>query len=199
MNENSLLADSALRLLEEGHNVVAVLSLFEKHGGNSAISMIQALRQVVPVGLSEAAAIVDSYRNNDPRIAQLDHARLLLLAHPGVREGWNGDGQQMYRFFRSAVMDGYDALTIVPMGKNQYGNSFHFWWRPEAGGSEEDPLFGSISGSEATIESLGKALRCIVAHDSVFARHVEIVCIAADRICCRFHLNVLEVASSTRR
>ncbi len=72
----------------------------------------------------------------EPHLAQLDHPRLLLLAHPGVREGWNGDGQQMYGFFRSAVMNGHDAWTIVSMGKNQYGNSFHFWWRPEVGGSE---------------------------------------------------------------
>lgn len=100
-----------------------------------------------------------------------------------------GAGRIIYDFFRSAVMDRRDAWTLVPMGQTRYGNSFHFWWRTEAGACEGDPLFGLISGSDATLTAIGEALRRVVACDPVLARHIEILWISNDRITCRFHLD----------
>ena len=153
------------------------------------IPLIKALRELAPIGLSVAAQIVDSYRSGNPRAMQLDSSSLRLLAYPGVREAWEGAGRIIYDFFRSAVMDRRDAWTLVPMGQTRYGNSFHFWWRTEAGACEGDPLFGLISGSDATITAIGEALRRVVACDLVLARHIEILWISDDRITCRFHLD----------
>lgn len=146
-------------------------------------------RTSTAIGLSEAVQIVEAYRSDDPRVMRLDSSSLRLLAYPGVREAWEGAGRIIYNVFRSAVMDRRGAWTLVPMRHTRYGNSFHFWWRTDAGACEGDPLFGLISGSDATITAIGEALRRVVACDPVLARHIEILWISNDRITCRFHLD----------
>lgn len=188
VSEEASLVERARRLLDEGESVAAVLELLREHGCSESIPMIQALREVASLGLREAVEIVDAFRRGDARIQDIDGPRLLLLAHPGVREAWSGDGSQIYAFFRFAVMDGHDALTIVPTGRSELGSSFRFWWRLEPGSDEHDPLFGSISGSNATIESLGEALRQVVLLDPVVARHTKVVHVSAERVTCRFEL-----------
>jgi len=189
MTEDSPLVAPARRLLDDGASVADVLSFLEGQGCTEMLPLIKALREIAPIGLSIAAELVDAHRRGDPRARQLDRSSLRLLAHPGVREAWEGAGRIIYQFFRSAVMDRRDAWTLVPMGQTQYGHSFHFWWRTEAGATEGDPLFGLISGSDTTITAIGDALRRAVLCDPVLARHIEIVSISEDRITCRFHLD----------
>jgi hypothetical protein len=188
MSEGSSRIDAARRLLAEGASVGAVLASFEAQGLTGTLSMIKALREVVPLGLSHAAVIVDRYRSGEAQIGKLGEARLLLLTHPGVRAGWEGEGPQIYRFFQAAVMEDREALTVVPSGQSQYGNSFHFWWRLSPGSEEHDPLFGSISGSQATILSLGEALQRVVSADAVLAKHTEVLEVSGERVSCRFSL-----------
>jgi hypothetical protein len=188
MSEESSQIEAARRLLAEGASVGAVLASFEAQGLTGTLAMIQALRELVPLGLSHAAVIVDRYRSGDARMSKLGEARLSLLAHPGVRAGWEGEGPQIYRFFHAAVMEDREALTIVSTGQSQYGNSFHFWWRLSPGSEEHDPLFGSISGSQATIRSLGEALQRVVSVDAVLARHTEVIEVSGERVSCRFLL-----------
>ena len=188
MSEESSRIEAARRLLAEGASVGAVLASFEAQGFTGTLAMIQALREVVPLGLSHAAVIVDSYRSSDGRMSKLGEARLLLLAHPGVRAGWEGEGPQIYRFFHAAVMEDREALTIVSSGQSQYGNSFHFWWRLSPGNEEHDPLFGSISGSQATILTLGEALQRVVSADALLAKHTEVIEVSGERVRCRFSL-----------
>lgn len=189
MTEDSPLVASARRLLDDGASVADVLSFLEGQGCTEMLPLIKALREIAPIGLSIAAEIVDAHRRGDPRARHLDRSSLRLLAHPGVREVWEGAGRLIYQFFRSAVMDRHDAWTLVPTGQTQYGHSFHFWWRTDTGALEGDPRFGSISGSDTTITAIGEALRRAVLCDPVLARHIEIVSISDDRITCRFHLD----------
>jgi len=84
VSEEASLVERARGLLDEGESVAAVLELLQEHGCSGSIPMIQALREVVPLGLREAVEIVDAFRRGDARIQEIDSARLLLLAHPGA-------------------------------------------------------------------------------------------------------------------
>ncbi len=194
MTDESPAIARARALLHASGSVADALSQLTDSGITRTIPRIQALRELAPIGLSMAAQIVEAHRNGEPHVARLDQARLVLLAHRGVREAWAGAGQHIYHFFHAAVLAGHRAWTLVPTGQTSHGHSFHFWWREDIGGDEHDPLFGLITGSHATIGDFGEALRRAVACDPVLARHVEVLRVTDDRVSCRFHLDAADDA-----
>lgn len=188
-DDDSLIQQARARL-DAGGTVADVLALFDARGVTDKIPRIQALRGVVPLGLSLAIQIVDAHGDGEPHLARLDRARLDLLTHPAAPALRNGLGHAIYQFFRDAALHGYAAWTIVPIGRDSGGgNAFHFWWREDIGAREGDPLFGLIAGSPHTLADYGDALQRAVGCDPVLARHVELLHVTPDRVSCRFHLD----------